>query len=54
MYINKYYINYFKLDNFLDLLSPQIAVIDDDEDSVNRFTEFINKKILSEIIFEYN
>ena len=41
--INKYYVIHSKTDNnSMDLSPPQIAVVDNDEDTLNLYTEVIN------------
>ena len=37
----KYYVIHSQLDNLMDLFPPQIAVVDNDEDTLNLYTEFI-------------
>ncbi len=39
---NKYYVIHSKLGNPMNLSSPQIAVMDNDEDTLNLFTDVIN------------
>ncbi|MGE0243595.1 MAG: response regulator [Nitrososphaeraceae archaeon] len=42
MHTNKYYVNNSKIDNNrMDLSPPQLAVVDNDEDTLNLTTEFI-------------
>ena len=41
MHINKYYVIHSQLDNLMDLFPPQIAVVDNDEDTLHLYTEFI-------------
>jgi len=42
LHINKYYVIHSQLDSLMDLSPPQVAVMDDDEDILNLFTDVIN------------
>ncbi|HET7643941.1 MAG TPA: hypothetical protein VFK40_10570 [Nitrososphaeraceae archaeon] len=47
LHINKYYVIYSKTDNnSMDLTPPRIAVVDNDEYTLNLYTEVINKFLI--------
>ncbi|HET7644355.1 MAG TPA: hypothetical protein VFK40_12665 [Nitrososphaeraceae archaeon] len=50
--ITKYYVIHSQLDNLMDLSPPQIAVVDNDEDTLNLYTEFIQMNEYIVIGFE--